>query len=101
MQSIKCFEVYGNTDTTEGRGPMKLVVRFSSYETAVQYVKSPAYAWWCVMGYQNEEYDLLNIREADIVILDSLSEFEANKKKELKAAALSKLSKEEREALGV
>lgn len=78
MQTIKCFEVYGNTDTTEGLGPMTLVARFSSYDAAVQYVKSPSYATWCVMGHQVIENDLRNIREATIIILDTLNEFKVH-----------------------
>lgn len=101
MQVIKCVEVLGNTDTTEGRGPMKVVARFSSYEAAAKFVRSKTYARWCVMGYQNEKTDLNNIRETVITILDTVDELELQQKEELKAQALAKLSKAEREALGV
>ena len=101
MQTIKCFEVMGNTDTTEGRGPMKVVARFSDYDEAVKYVKSKAYAQWCVMGYQNEKTDLNNIREATICILDTVEELFDMNREELKAKALAKLTKAEREALGL
>ena len=101
MQTIKCFEVMGNTDTTEGRGPMKVVARFSDYDEAVKYVKSKAYAQWCVMGYQNEKTDLNNIREVTICILDTVEELADMNREELKAQALAKLSKAEREALGL
>lgn len=101
MQTIKCFEVMGNTDTTEGRGPMKVVARFSNSEAATKYVKSKAYARWCVMGYQNEEMDLNNIRETVLTILDSVEELVAMDRENLKAQALAKLSKAEREALGL
>ena len=101
MQTIKCFEVMGNTDTTEGRGPMKVVARFSNSEAATKYVKSKAYAQWCVMGYQNEKTDLNNIREVTICILDTVEELVDMNREELKAKALAKLTKAEREALGL
>lgn len=101
MQTIKCFEVMGNTDTTEGRGTMKVVARFSNYEEAAKYVKSKAYSRWCVMGYQNEKTDLNNIRETVLTILDTCDELELQHREELKAQGLAKLSKAEREALGL
>lgn len=101
MQTIKCFEVMGNTDTTEGRGPMKVVARFSNHDEAAKYVKSKAYAKWCVMGYQNEKRDLNYIQETVLTILDSVEELVAMDRENLKAQALEKLSKAEREALGL
>lgn len=101
MQTIKCFEVMGHTDTTEGRGPLKVVARFSDYNEAAKYVKSKAYAKWCVMGCQNEKTDLNNIRETALTILDSVEELVAMDRENLKAQALAKLSKAEREALGL
>ena len=101
MQTIKCFEVMGNTDTTEGRGPMKVVARFSNYDEAAKYVKSKAYSRWCVMGCQSEKLDLNNIRETVLTILDTCDELELQQREELKAQALAKLSKAEREALGL
>lgn len=100
MKTIECFEVFGNTDTTEGRGPMKIVARFSNENEAIKYVKSPAYKRWCVMGYQSN-YDLNNIHKSVIIILDSLDEFEVYTKEDLRRKALNKLSKEEQEALGL
>ena len=102
MQVIKCFEVLGHTDTIEGRGPMKVVARFSDCDEATKYVKSKAYANWCVMGYQDVKHDMKNnIREATLVVLNSVEELELQSREELKAQALKKLSKEERTALGL
>ncbi len=99
MKTIKCFEVMGNTDTTEGRGPMKVVARFSNKEEATKYVRSGAYSEWCVMGYQSND-DIKNIREATITVLDSVDELVLLKKENLKASALAKLTDAERKALG-
>lgn len=101
MQTVKFFEVLGNTDTTEGRGPMAVVARFSNHEDATKFVLSKTYANWCVMGYQNEKYDLNNIKENVITILDSINEYELLKVETLKQSALAKLSKAERTALGL
>lgn len=100
MKTIKCFEVIGHTDTTEGRGPMKVVARFSNKDEAVKYVKSKAYARWCVMGYQNAR-DTDNVREATITILDSVDELGLMEAEELKARALAKLTAAERQILGL
>lgn len=100
MQEIKCFEVLGHTDTTEGRGPMKVVARFKTREAASAYVRSKSYAKWCVMGFQNLTYDIQNIRENTILILDSMDELEEMRVSNLRQSALSKLTKEEKEALG-
>ena len=101
MKTIKCFEVLGNTDTTEGRGPMKVVARFSTRKAAEEFVKSKIYARWCVMGYQSEKTDLTYIDEVDLIILDSIGEFEEQEKADIRARALAKLTKVERAALGV
>ena len=101
MQTIKCFEVMGHTDTIEGRRPLKVVARFSNHDEAAKYVKSKAYAKWCVMGYQSEKTDLNNIQETVLTILDSVEELVAMDRENLKAQALAKLSKAEREALGL
>lgn len=101
MQTIKCFEVLGNTDTTEGRSPMKVVARFSTREAAVTYVKSPKYAKWCVMGYLSTDDEKYNIKEATLTILDSIEDLEAAETEQIKVRALTKLTKEERDALGL
>lgn len=101
MQKIKCFEVMGNTDTTEGRGPMKVVARFNTREAALVYVRSKAYSQWCVMGVQSWVYDSRNIVENTILIFDSMDEMEEVRKSKLRKSALSKLTTEEKEALGL
>lgn len=101
MQKIECYEVMGHTDTTEGRGPMKVVARFSTYSEANRYVQSKAYSAWCVMGYQNPQTDIKNIRNTTIIIMDTVGEMEHMSLEELKTKALSKLTKEEISALGL
>lgn len=96
MQHITCFEVYGNTDITEGRGPMKVAARFSEFEEAKKYVESREYAEWCII-----DDDIKNIKESIIVIFDSVDELNLLKKEQIRSRALSKLTNEEREALGL
>lgn len=101
MLKLECYEVLGHTDTTEGRGPMKVVARFSTYFESKKYVQSKAYAKWCVMGYQNPKTDVDNIRCTTIIILDTAEEMDHITTEALKARALSKLTKEEIKALGL
>lgn len=101
MQEIRCYEVMGNTDTTEGRGPMKVVARFKTREAAAAYVRSDAYREWCVQGIKNWVYDSQNIKETTMVILDSMDELDEVRKLRLKQSAIAKLTKEEREVLGL
>ena len=100
MQVIKCFEVMGHTDTTEGRGQMKVVARFSDKGEATKFIKSKVYSKWCVMGYQSNT-DLNNIREATITIMDTIEEYQQSETEMLKAKTMAKLSVEERQALGL
>lgn len=100
MQEFKCYEVMGNTDTTEGRGPMKVVARFKTRTVVEMYVKSKSYARWCVMGYQSAN-DTRNIKETTIMILDSMDELDEVRKNNLRESGLAKLTKEEKEALGL
>lgn len=86
MQEIKCFEVMGNIDTTEGRGPKKVVARFKTREAAVAYVKSEFYTQWCVMGIKMWERDCQNIIETTIRIIDSMDELNEVRKTRLKEA---------------
>lgn len=90
----------GHTDTTEGRGPMKVVARFKTRSVAEMYVSSKSYARWCVMGYQSKD-DVRNIKKVTILILDSMDELDEVRKNNLRESGLAKLTKEEKEALGL
>lgn len=100
MKTIQCFEVKGHTDTTEGFGPIKVVARFSNYKAAEQFVRSKSYERYCATGYRSNS-DVGNINESNIMILDSLNELEVVEKETLKKSVLLKLSKQERDALGL
>ena len=101
MQVIKCWEVLGHTNTTDGMGPMKVVARFSSKEQAGLYVKSKQYAKYCVQGHQDWKYDKNNIKPSSLIILDNVGEIVEMQRQELLDKALAKLSDEEREVLGL
>ena len=100
MQTIKCFEVMGHTDTTEGRGPMTVVARFSNRHAAEMFVKSKAYSKWCVWGHLSND-DVNKIKEVTLTILDSAEELTLANQEEVKANALAKLTKAERDSLGL
>lgn len=100
MKWVFCYEVYGHTDTTEGRGPMKVVARFSNIAAATEYVLSPYYAKWCVMGYQSKD-DVNWIKANTIFIFDNFAELEISDKESIKEKALAKLTVIERKVLGL
>lgn len=100
MKKIECFEVLGHTDTTEGRGPMKVIARFSTETAANKYIESSAYKKWCVMGHLST-YDKNNIKRTTIIILDSVDELSELENEEFKARALAKLTQQERKVLGL
>lgn len=101
MQTIKCFEVMGHTDTTEGRAPMKVAARFTTRKEAEKYINSPAYTRWCVMGVPYKEAEKYHITEQTICVLDYVEELAELQKQETIQKALSKLTAEERKVLGL
>lgn len=100
MKIIEYFEVLGHSDTTEGRGPLIGAARFSTRAAAVEFVKSKEYSKWCVMGFQSVQ-DERYIKNVKLVILDSVKEFKFLQNENLKEIALSKLTREEKEVLGL
>ena len=96
MQVIKCFEVLGHTD----HGPMK-VIRFSTREEAEKYFRFGVVPTLVgVLGNRSKD-DVEYIKEVTLTILDSAEELTLANQEELKAKALAKLTKAEREALGL
>ena len=102
---MKVYAVYRNADTNEGRGPMKLVTLFTKKGLADRHIDyRPG-----VMGRQakqsEEEYCDWEVMELEVH--DSLKGFdyygepEKDKKERMHKEAIKKLTKEEKEALGL
>lgn len=91
MKKFSVFESLVNSDLTEGRGPMKHVAYFTNRSDAERSVKG-----WGVMGVGDGE-----VKQTEVVIYDSFAEYFRPKYEELRKQALRKLSREEREALGI
>ncbi|AGB06877.1 hypothetical protein [Vibrio phage VH7D] len=98
----KIYVVRYQTDMTEGRGMMKPTAYFTNEDDA----------WACTKGktgvmgrkpakgdWRNESYPDWDVKE--ITVYESLDESTAAHRESLKQAALAKLSKEERWALGL
>lgn len=100
----KFFGIYYNGDRTEGKGPLLFTgIGFVIYEDALMFVQSPIYAnEWGVMGTLGSKYD---VKETSITVYSSFQEGVDNIGKHLdsqkKIRALAKLTKEERDLLGL
>jgi len=91
MKKIPVYEALVNSDLTEGRGPMRHVGYFTHRPDAERAVRGMG-----VMGVGDGE-----VKQTEITIYDSYAEYFGPKYEELRLSALNKLSREEREALGV
>ena len=102
MRTIKFFTVLRNTDQTEGRGSMVDVYYTENEELARKIVNHPIfYGKYGVQGsppYENGKYDVI-LRHFSL--LDSMEEFFKFEKNEKILKALSKLTDEEKEILGL
>src|SRR5580693_2971224 len=91
MKKIPAYEALVNSDLTEGRGPMRHVAYFTNRHDAERAVKGMG-----VMGVGDGE-----VKQIEITVYESFAEYFGPKYEQLRSSALQKLSREEREALGV
>lgn len=100
MRTIKYFDVLYNSDRTEGKGPtVSTGFGFEDEGEARKFVQSEIYAKaYGVMGTKGSKYD---VKRETIIIYESISEFLAEAKRDLRQSALDKLSEEEKKALGL
>lgn len=97
-KTIVCVEV--NSDTTEGRGPMKMLALFSDRGVAESVMLDPRFRRFNVQGIATRPDDLTyNCKE--YVIYDTPEDFWDYQDGKVRQNALAKLTKEEREALGL
>lgn len=102
MKKMKIYEALSNNDLTEGRGQTIVVASFAVGEDCLRVVEDPRYSRWCVMGVHNRGSAHYNMREREFVVYDSSKEFwDIHDKVIIRERALAKLTKQEREALGV
>ena len=101
MQTLDLIAITSNSDTTEGRGHTIVHGYTDDPGIARAIVQDKRFAKYCVMGVQQpDDYKYYNER-AVIKIFDSADEFFNNTKDEIRKRALSKLTAEDRESLGV
>lgn len=102
MKTLKIVEVLVNTDTTEGRGPMRVLARFSSITEADKVVDDPRFSRWCVMGYHRPGQNKTAVRPEEYPVYDTAEEFwETHDEVEIRRQALAKLTERERKVLGL
>ncbi|MCU7501414.1 MAG: hypothetical protein HF309_19225 [Ignavibacteria bacterium] len=89
MQTITYYSVH-DVFTVDGMGPETVIGRFGSEEVAKEYAKDRG-------NYKKDAY----VTPHTLVICSSIEELAQAKKEELKQHALSKLTKEEKEILGL
>jgi hypothetical protein len=102
MNTQRLWACQANKDTTEGRGPMFDVCYAKTKTIAMAIVNNPLfYKRYGVQGcppYKNGEYD---VKETNIIVVDSAEEFFAVEEVNERLAALEKLTDREKELLKI
>lgn len=101
MQRIKVYACTANSDTVEGRGVTIVVGYFTSRADAEKVLTDERYSKkWGPMGMPvNPRY---NLQENILVVYDSPTEFwDKHDTEKHRRTGLAKLTKQEREALGL
>lgn len=104
MKTISYWAVRGNTDTTEGRGPLFTVARFAHPEPAVDFCVTYG-SQWGVFGTPLDPSNYVQTKTIDIYsTVEEACEgigLETANTKARKQAALAKLTPKERKLLGL
>lgn len=97
---VECYGLFYNSDGNEGRGHEVLYAYFKSRKLAEEVCRSPEwYKKYGVMGSSvDPEYA---IKSFCITVYESKQDYEDGKKVNIREQALSKLSLEEKIALGL
>jgi hypothetical protein len=102
MKTIKLWACQANRDQTEGRGPMYDVCYASTKEAAIKIVTNPTfyknYGVQLSPPHDGGKYD---IAEREMVVYDNIGEYLEGIKNQAVQTALKKLTKEEKELLGL
>ena len=99
MSTKKVFVVNRNSDQTEGRGPLIPFCYTETRELALQIINSPIF--YRKYGVQRcKEGDYL-VRETELVVFSNFEEFMLSEQSEAAKKTLAKLTKEDKEVLGL
>ena len=108
MTTEKYYQVIYNTDSMEGRGSTESTgINFENKADALAFVRSYRFASkWGIMGTPGTEYNVQEKTKKLPKIYESLAEYDEEHPdketlKKIKADALAKLTKVERNALGL
>ncbi len=99
MFTKKVFVVNRNSDQTGGQGPMIPFCYTDTKELALQIISSPIF--YTKYGVQCcKEGDYL-VKETELVVFSNFEEFALSEKSDAAKMALDKLTKEDKEVLGL
>jgi len=102
MSTLDLYAITYNSDGTEGRGREIILGYAHTKEIAEAIVSNPRFARYCVMGVHNpESCRKYNVHRASVEIFETADGPWAEENEILRKAALSKLTQEEKEALGL
>jgi len=106
MEKIQYYVVTENTDKTEGRGiSIPTNIAFKNCKDALMFVASDRYKKFAVMGCVGKQYADHYVNNVNVIVYDNIEDYDENSelatKEKIRCAALSKLTDEEKEALGL
>jgi len=102
MIAQEMFAITYNADQTEGRGHEITLGYTQTQELAEAIVADPRFKRYCVMGFHNPADCIkYNVRPKSVLIFEAIDDPYNLEKQKLRERALAKLSKEERQALGL
>lgn len=101
MQVLELFKITYDSDTVEGKGHTITLSYADSSDVAKSIVEDKRFARYCVMGIQNPSDYIYKVHKEIIKIFNNPDDFFSNTRDAIKERALSKLTAEEREALGI
>lgn len=102
MIAQEMFAITYNADLTEGRGHELILGYTKTLELAEAIVSDPRFGHYCVMGFHDPKDCIkYNVRPKSVLIFEAVDDPYNLEKQKLRDSALAKLSKEERQALGL
>jgi len=98
-KTMKIWQTYRNSDEIEGKGPMVLDLTFLHKEHAERYIDEQPGVMGKRFKWSTKKYGDWMIKEVDVIDFDIIEKGELDYK--LKMRALSKLTDEEKQVLGL
>lgn len=106
MKLVEYFVIMEEIDKTEGRRGLKdTSIAFRTEEAAIRFASSYHFKQFAIMGYVNASAAPTYVARRTLAILDDVDDYKAYAEKrrvaQIRDKALAKLTKKEREVLGL